>query len=147
MAGEQSRMAVLEVKVALCAAVSRLAAIIQAFGIMPTPQLALGTEEGRFRQRFESFEVLGEAVYVPHERVLQHLSLPAGVPCESFVELHRIHCYHPRCLYAQRIQVSSKTTSFGGCGLCLLQSKTIATSRFRTVEQFFCQSSKSACSV
>jgi hypothetical protein len=139
MAWEQSRMAVLEVKGALCTALSRLAAIIQAFGIMPTPHLAFGTEEGRFRQRFEVFEVLGEAVYVPYEHVLLHLSLPAGVPCESFVELHSIECEQPRCLLRHAVYkrclgmtISSMPITCAGCGLCLLQSRRIATSRLHT---------------
>jgi hypothetical protein len=87
MAQDVSALVMLDIKHALTTGLSRLAAIAQHLGLVPRVESAFGSAELRFNQRFESFEILGDDLYIPYERVVKEITIPDGV----YMTLSHLH--------------------------------------------------------
>jgi hypothetical protein len=92
MAQYASALAMLDIKHALTTGLSRLAAIACHLGLVPHVNATFGSAELRFKQRFESFEILGDGLYIPYERVVREITIPDGAHMASVVSACIIRC-------------------------------------------------------
>lgn len=95
MALERHYLAVIDTRKLLCSSYVQLCIALEKAGIIKVQKGMFGTEEHRYAQRYECFQVFPQAVYIPFNVMQQQLDSGSALlwtDIEGF-ELNCLLCY------------------------------------------------------